>query len=388
MQFAVIGDSAEAVFLLRMIDASAAHSLTMCCVDQSLAATMAACGLTFDLVESPEEAIVGSQTDAVVVACSDVDESIANCRQASQTGRHVVVIPPHGVSTAFSYELHLLLDESEHGIVPFFGRWYVDDAVSGNLPTTDVRQLSLHAPMIHNERDLRRAQLHAVDVLSGCGYQFSRITGLDVPGADGTLLSRSITLAASDSSDVKMPPAVVLFGANGATGDTWRITVAKTDGSSAAHAAVTPGQTDGSEAVGGLATVEVLCANLENSDRCQRRMEDFSNTLELMTGLEKSFRRRRTVDVYFDGVSERSAFKTQMTAIGCGVMGYVTFGLIALAFFQAVGAPAGLLKVGMVLWIAPVVLFLLAQLLLPLARERRRNDVADDRREADTADTA
>ena len=101
-------------------------------------------------------------------------------------------------------------------------------------------------------------------------------------------------------------------------------------------------------------------------------MEEFSNTLELMEGLDKSFRRRRTVDIHFDGVSERSAFKTQMTAIGCGVLTWLMFGLVGfLVVAKLANLPPWVLQLGRILWITPLVLFLFAQLLLPLARERK-----------------
>jgi hypothetical protein len=100
-------------------------------------------------------------------------------------------------------------------------------------------------------------------------------------------------------------------------------------------------------------------------------MELLSNSLELLEGLDKSFRRRRTVDVYLDSVSERAVFKTQMTAIGCGVLGYLMFGMVAyLMIAQLLKPSPAVLNVARILWIAPLVLFLIAQLLLPLARDR------------------
>ena len=114
-----------------------------------------------------------------------------------------------------------------------------------------------------------------------------------------------------------------------------------------------------------------VAARLCDSAACQRGMVAFSNTLELKAGLDKSFRRRRTIDVYFDGVSERGAFKTQMTAICCGVLTYVIFGMIGfLVIAQLTELPPWALKTARVVWIAPVVLYLAAQLLLPLSRER------------------
>ncbi|WP_437224108.1 hypothetical protein SH661x_003490 [Planctomicrobium sp. SH661] len=44
----------------------------------------------------------------------------------------------------------------------------------------------------------------------------------------------------------------------------------------------------------------------------------------------RSLLRRRTIDLHFEEISERSQFKTQMTAIGCGVLLWTMFGIVAL----------------------------------------------------------
>ena len=74
-------------------------------------------------VTSPEDAFVTSGIDSVIVAESRAEESIRLARHASQAEYHVVVVPPRDVSTAFSYELHLLLDDSRRGIVVLTGHW-------------------------------------------------------------------------------------------------------------------------------------------------------------------------------------------------------------------------------------------------------------------------
>ncbi|MCP4512623.1 MAG: hypothetical protein GY826_40205, partial [Fuerstiella sp.] len=103
MRFAIIGQSAEAVVLADSIRAATVHQLGPCCVAGSLAAAMTARGIAFPLVASPEDAIIDSGVDVVVVAETNVDTSISVARQASQTDRHVLVIPPDEVSTAYSF---------------------------------------------------------------------------------------------------------------------------------------------------------------------------------------------------------------------------------------------------------------------------------------------
>ncbi|MCP4787937.1 MAG: hypothetical protein GY903_34460 [Fuerstiella sp.] len=390
MRFAIIGQSAEAVVLADSIRAATVHQLGPCCVAGSLAAAMTARGIAFPLVASPEDAIIDSGVDVVVVAETNVDTSISVARQASQTDRHVLVIPPDEVSTAYSFELHLLLDESNLGILPLTGRWYAEvDPASAEQMRENVQQLSLDLPLSDDTADLRRLQLHGVDTLCGCGYEYTRVTAVDVPGADGQLLSRSVTLSASDASSLQVPPGILTFRKElplkvftpadfqrdqPAASET-KLVITRTDGTeqhittalqTAAGSRIRP--EDG-------VLVTRLVDHLTNRDKCQSDMDQFSNTLEMTAGLEKSLRRRRTIDVYFDGISERSAFKTQMTAIGCGVLTYVIFGMVAfLIMAQLTSLPPLALQIARIVWIAPVVLFLFAQFLLPLARERPKND--------------
>ncbi len=390
MRFAIIGQSAEAVVLADSIRATSAHQLGPCCVAGSLAAAMTARGIAFSLVASPEEAIIEPGVDVVVVAEADVDTSIFLARHASQADRHVLVIPPDEVSTAYSFELHLLLDESNFGIVPLTGRWYVEfDQTSAAKIQENVQQLSLDLPLTDNSADLRRRQLRGVDALCGCGYEYTRVTALDVPGADGQLLSRSVTLSASDASDAQVPPGILTFRlepslkvftaqnseSDQRPQDVTTLVVTRTDGTEHhINTALQCPPGSGFRPEDG-AFVTCLVAHLTDRDKCQNHMDQFSNTLEMTAGLEKSLRRRRTIDVYFDGISERSAFKTQMTAIGCGVLTYVIFGMVAfLIMAQLTSLPPMFLQIARIVWIAPVVLFLFAQFLLPLARERRKSD--------------
>ena len=291
-----------------------------------------------------------------------------------------IVVPPDDVSAAFSFELHLLLDESRAGIIPLTGRWYLtprqslETAGDRNLDP-EVQQLTLGLPLSEDKEALNRAQLNGIDAMAGCGFRFTQITAMDLPGADGRTLSRSITLAASESTEEKVPPALLSFSSNQAADHDVSISVILSDGQESIIESALPFPSRSEMADQSQSMLNAIANQLLDKDACHRNMEEFSNTLELMAGLEKSLRRRRTVDVYFDGVSERGAFKTQMTAIGCGVLTYVTFGMIVfLVIAQVTNLPPLALEIGRILWIAPVVFFLLAQFLLPLARERRHRD--------------
>ena len=94
--------------------------------------------------------------------------------------------------------------------------------------------------------------------------------------------------------------------------------------------------------------------------------------------MQHSLERRRTVDLHHEPVSERTIFKTQMTALGCAVLfGTLVLMLGYLAIASVIPLNGTLLIVLRMLVFAPLVLFLLAQLLLPLSLTSPENvDVA------------
>ncbi|MEQ9408588.1 MAG: hypothetical protein RIK87_12710 [Fuerstiella sp.] len=383
MRFSVIGDFAEAVLLAEAIHASGDHRLVSCFVEGELAAALAKSKIPFPLVSSAEDAMLDPAVDVVVVAVRDVDESIGLVRRASQEERHVVAIPPDAVSTAYSFELHLLLDETRSGVLPLTGRWYTESSVEAALRALPaVRQLKLSLTLATDSAVQRRRQLHAIDAICSSGLVFSQITGLDVPGADGSLLTRTITLASGEASEIKTPPATVCFDQEPHSETT--LDISGTDGGQSTIRTCIPDADSEAAAQNALPDLPRLVAALTDRDACQQQMEQFSNTLELLEGLDKSFRRRRTVDIYFDSVSERAVFKTQMTAIGCGVLTWMIFGMIGyLVMAQVLELPAIVLNIARGLWIAPLVIFLLAQLLLPLARERTPTHASTSDRQSD-----
>jgi predicted dehydrogenase len=105
---------------------------------------------------------------------------------------------------------------------------------------------------------------------------------------------------------------------------------------------------------------------------------DLLRATEIVEAAERSVRRRRTIDLHFETTSERNQFKTQMTAIGCGLMSMT---LIALIFLLMAGALFNMhpmvMKIARVGIFVPLVLFLLLQALLFVSRPSK-DEVKDE----------
>jgi predicted dehydrogenase len=102
--------------------------------------------------------------------------------------------------------------------------------------------------------------------------------------------------------------------------------------------------------------------------------EELARAVELVDAVERSVRRRRTIDVYFETPSERGIFKTQMTAVGCSLL---MLTLAAIVFYLLLAAtveiPRLLKQILVVLIFLPLGAFLALQFLVFVARPAHRD---------------
>jgi len=379
MKFTVVGTIAAAIELLREVSESTEHCLTACAVSGDLADAVAKSQIPLRLEATAEESLLAADVDVVVLAVDDPDDALRLARAASQADKHVVVILPSSCTPAFSFELHLILDESRCSVIPLTGRFGLTalpiDRHELDVNPLQIQQLALSLTPVpapgadHALQDsampklsrLRSVVEQGLDVLSASGLKYAQVTALDSLAPGGSLLSRLITLNSQPNAERSLPPAT--------------LTIHPSSGTEPVAAFLRLMLVDGTLQEFGierspkqLSRIVALC---HSRDLCSKWMDSFSATQELADAADKSLRRRRTVDVHFDTGSERGLFKSQMTAMGCGVLTFMLFGMVAyLILAQLADLPDWLLHLGRILWITPLIVFLLAQVFLPLARDR------------------
>ncbi len=364
MRFAFIGTNSQAWPLLDAVYRSERHSLSTSLIEGELRQQLAEAAISVRLADNAEDIVAGQGAEIIVLALEDCDEILRLSRIASQGGRPIVVILPSlTASPALSFELQLLLDEAGTAILPVTGRWRLNDLVADRLnlelSAPDIHQVSLELPLLDStERHLLQAVREGLDILTATGFRYSQVTCLDAASPDGTLLSRLITLNSQPEAENRLPPAsLTLRPARFASESTLRVV---TGSGEVMSLPVT--------APNWLSRIEVFS---QQHALCSVALDDCSATLELAEAVAKSIRRRRTVDVHFDAGTERSVFKSQMTAIGCGVLSWLMLGMVAyLIAGQLLTLPDWVWYTARILWMLPLVLFLGAQLLLPLTRDR------------------
>jgi hypothetical protein len=362
--------------LLQEIEGSGAHGLAVLYVSGELAQQLIDRCLPVRTAASAEEAAYSPESEAVIVAAATSEECVAVARNASQAGKPVIVFPPDDVSAATVFELLLLLEESTVAVVPVMARSQLSSLEGGRhqlpIDVSSVRQVQLDValPAVPEgdqtseraERQLRDAMIDGLDWIDATGLKYSQITVLDSRATDGSLLSRLVTLNAGTEAERPLPPATLTIrpSVDAVAPPALRVIA---DSNSVAEFAVDPHRS----------LLPTLTKLMESRETCSAWLESFASTLELSEAAGRSLRRRRTVDVHFDSGSERGVFKSQMTAIGCGVLSFMLISLVALLIAgRLLNLPDRAMKTLRVLWLAPLVLFLLLQFLLPLTRSRQR----------------
>jgi len=368
MRFSLTGDLATAALFVNGIAASPDHELVCLHTHGELEHALPSGRVPqAERVASPEAALLRSDCDTVVIAESNANFSIQLVRHASQADLHVVVIAPRDVSTAYSYELNLLLDESQLGIMVVSGSCYVkDDSVAVDAEGDwEFGLLSMLKDANHTS-----TLIDAVDVVCSLGFADSQVTVLGIPDDAGPVANRQIVLSDDASRSPVRPSVALRFSDNTACGQL----TCRSENTVRELSLPVPEHSSELSTKDAVRLCDHVSSMLLDRPACHRAIEQYSETLQVVAAVDKSIRRRRTVDISMDDLTERAAFKTQMTAIGCGILTWMMLGLVGyLLIGQLFSPPDKLMLVLRGLWILPVVLYLFAQLLLPVARGRNDN---------------
>ena len=231
-------------------------------------------------------------------------------------------------------------------------------------------------------RDIHRALIHDADILRQLGGNYSQVTAVRSGSSEAGYSMVTVTLAGNrlptatwtarpaerQSFELSIPTSAGTIALRGCTaagelpaGDGGRITASGT------HAVVerirSAGETDVAKAI-----LEHF-AGAASGTAAPPEWTDLLRATEIVEAAERSVRRRRTIDLHFETTSERNQFKTQMTAIGCGLMSMT---LVSLIVALMAGAPFNVhpmvMKVARVGIFVPLGVFLLLQLLLFVSR--------------------
>lgn len=282
------------------------------------------------------------------------EEILEAARQLVLHGKTVIFEAQTLLPSEFVAEMSLLDAEGAAQIVPFFN-WQAFPAVRLMQKIVEAGELGPlleitidrcwngprgEEPGIPRDAAEGITLLMDIDIARTLGGDYSQVTVLRSGVSETGFLQQTLQLAGPD-----LPPATCTYR----SGDEfdWLCRVVGTEGTATMKlgqgcqldvdgTARTP--TDSREANAALLSLQLLDESLRGDPRSPR-WRDLVRFYEIKAAMDRSLRRRRTIDLHFETTSERSQFKTHMATIGCGVLTYTLFGVIGLLFAGAVLDP-------------------------------------------------
>lgn len=413
MKFAIVGETADTLPIALALNQADQHSVTHVALVRSDSRVMAELPAA-RLIPEWEDLLADNTVDAVIVSGHE-DHILPPARQLAGTGRSLLVVPSAGLTAAFAYELSLVRDEN---LVPLYPvllhrldpaavklRELLDSEAIGELVQIKIeRTITTPDNLLTQSRDVESWLQPDADMLRWMGGSFTQVTAIYQGSTENGFANATVNLAGDNATDSSW---VLSAGQE----EAWKLTASGTAGQlvlkrsegvsrltkNGEAVELTDGSTESHEATWLAALPEAITAFIsENAKNNQASVwTDFTRSHEIVDAHRRSIRRRRTIDMHFETLSERSQFKTQMAAMGCGILTYTLFGLVAYLGFAGALEPAEkmiagdagseaewsryrlICNIAFAIWIGPLTVFLFAQLLLGITKPPAATDAKD-----------
>lgn len=392
MNFILVGDDCAALTLLRAIAASPQHALTHAAECNALASELLRLAPRVRIGAGWEEALSAQAADGAIVAGSE-PAVLEAARQFAAAGVPLAIFPAARQQSTFIYELTLIRDASGAVLMPAVPlllhplvcrlREVLDSGELGRVTELRLerewRGETKASAFTVEERDA--VLLPDAVLLRHFGGDYDQVTALHSGGrSEGAMTLATVALSGGD-----LPPAAWSLRLSPSVAQ-WSLTVVGDE-----RRAVLCGQNLPDlrlDLGGGAEAPEAAPAGAAVDEDIGRRMleqfqaalagamvrpnwRELTRAFETVDAAHDSVRRRRTIDLHFDATSERSVFKTQMTAVGCMLL---TATFLAVLLLLAVGAAfdhpavAAALRVARIAVFVPLLVFLVLQGLLLFTR--------------------
>jgi len=347
MKFALLGYDPLAAPLLDALGEAEDHSLdfVLGVPDEALGELMAK-SPGMRICESWED-LLSSSFDRLIVAGHDA-ALLEGARQLAADGQALVLIPHAAQGSAFIYSLSLVHDDNQVPLLPvptLASTSLVDELCrkieEGALGKVTLLRLDRQvkpAGSLLTRSEVDAALLDDASLLRRIGGSYNRVTAVHAGGDPAAISQATVTLAGENAAEASWLCR---------PGDeSWLLTVTGSEGEARLSFEVNSpsGRLEvqsGSEEANLDSTTDrasIGQAQLSVATKTELSAEDWpemTRTSETVEATHTSLRRRRTIDLYFETTSERSIFKSQMTAMGCGLLLATLFGLVAFLLLGA-----------------------------------------------------
>ena len=334
MRFALLGAEPDVMPLLEAIRGSSQHALVA--IYETSDAPELALKKTFGVFPSDdgwESLLLGSVSDAVIVCrCKDEDRRADQLRKLTQEAIPLIIVHPVGAAI-LAFELQMIQQDSGGVIVPY--QPDLDHPVFRKLhdnktePTSDavpIKQVSVERRMADTAA-VTAGQQFARDVL--IIRQFvGRIDQLSALGAslDGTdNANLSVQMSAENGSIARW----AMLPASEGTATQWTVhrekgtTTAVMPDSGEWTVTGQDSMADQDTATAGQVahiTLDRLAGRQAGRTMSGPYWDDACRAVELLENVDISRRRRKTIQLNYEDISEENTFKSLMTAGGCLIL--------------------------------------------------------------------
>lgn len=285
---------------------------------------------------SPAEAQIRWDTTPIaeVTLAATGDEMCLLASRALAAGATLIVLPDLQQTADWAYSLFPFFEDSPQRLRPEFGH--------RRAPAVQRMRTLLAATATSQERRLTCRCTLPVGVLSDtaierrlfvdsdlfrsiCG-EYESLTAVPVRSPSGSVLTETVTLAGAG-----LP--TVIWSIEAADRFSWMLTVQ--DGLGRA----TLEQTENGEwTCDAPPLIEVTHSDGEPSSNAAS-WRDVLRAFDYVAASRRSIRRRRTVDLQAEALSEKAQFKTLMSAAGCGLLLFTLMGVVGLLIAGAAFDP-------------------------------------------------
>ncbi len=336
MKFALLGDDPLVLPLVRALATDGHHAITHAVLANRLQNEL------LEITPSVRfrggwEDLLAANLDAVIV-CGSAQLIGESAKQLANAGKALAVLPQGEWDTELIYELSLMRDDNHVILVPICP--LLEHPLFQDDPT-EVLHLRCEREILIPEAgeltadSLRDLLLSDVGLLRKLGGDYHQVTAVQSLTPTGGIVMATMTLTGEN-----LPDAVwTLRPVN--TQTRWQLTITRDSGATTYQSL---GESESLTQTGletpptfavGEAMKNVITRGLSDSES-HPDWNDLTRDFEVLDAVRRSLAKRRTIDLHFETTSERSVFKTQMTAIGCGMLLFTLFALIAVLFLGSV----------------------------------------------------
>ncbi len=351
MNFAFLGSHSQARRVWSAIANHPDHALrALVGITDSMLAELLVAQPNVRVKASWQDLLGEANQDIVVVAGSDEDVQ-TGAKQLAADGRAICLVPAAAQGSAFIYELSLIHDDNRVPLIPLIpalAHALIDQLRTiiraGELGSLMLLRLERTLPSDVGSGLLSRAALDAallddVLIMRELGGNYSRVNELQSGANDAGVSMATVTLSGEGLAEATIITRVsepgwtlVVSGANGeaelkldAQANAGTLKIWRKDRPTEE---VRTADESGSQPL----LIQQLTAGLAQSGT---RWAELTRAFETVEATRASLRRRRTIDLVFESTSERSIFKSHMTAVGCGLLTLTLFGLVGFLLLGA-----------------------------------------------------